>query len=106
VFKINFIRTKIKVKYLKGLNYNIYYCDRMIENKSRVDPSLANNESPWMRLDVETKKLGIPLISDVKELRRNFILFAATLDTDDNTIEVEYLKKLSLLHWKATQKLF
>ena len=80
----------------------------MIGNKFRVDPSLANGLLS-MFLDVGTEKLGIPLISDVNELRGNFILFATTPDmiktADDNNIEVEYLKNAILVALESNQKI-
>ena len=115
VFKINFIRIKIKAKYLKGLNYN-FYCDGMIGNKFRVDHPSAAKELLSKFLDTRTEMLGIPLITDakelrenLKELRENFVLFATTPDSiktaDDNSIEVEYLKNAILAALESNQKI-
>ena len=74
----------------------------------KVDPSLSKGLLS-MFLDVGTEKLGIPVISDVNELRGNFILFATTPDmiktADDNIIEVEYLKNAILVALESNQKI-
>jgi len=78
----------------------------MIKNK--VDPS-KGKDSRLMFIDDGVKKLGIPVISDVNELRGNFILFVTTPDTiktaDDNIIEVEYLKNAILVALESNQKI-
>ena len=83
----------------------------MIKDKPAVDPSVAK-ELLLMFIDEPTKKLGIPVISDVNmllKLRKNFILFAKTPDmiksADDNTIEVEYLKRAILAALESNQKI-
>jgi len=85
--------------------------DGTIENKPVVDPSPAK-KLLLMFIDDGTKRLGIPVISDVNmllKLRKNFILFATTPDmiksADDNTMEVEYLKKAILAALESNQKI-
>jgi len=83
----------------------------MIKNK--VDPSkgkdLLLKDLLLMFIDDGAKKLGIPVISNVNELRGNFILFVTTPDTiktaDDNIIEVEYLKNAILVALESNQKI-
>jgi len=75
----------------------------MIKNNANAKKLLS------MFIDDGAKKLGIPVILDVNELRGNFILFARTPDmveeADDNIIEVEYLKKAILAALESNQKI-
>jgi len=110
----------------KPIDINIWkcgnvYCDKMfrdkprdgtIENKPVVEPSNAM-KLLLMFIDDGAKKLGIPVIfSDVNMLlksRKNFILFATTpgmiKSADDNTMEVEYLKRAILAALESNQKI-
>jgi len=85
--------------------------DGTVENKPGVDSSTAK-KLLLMFVDEPAKELGIPVISDVNmllKLRKNFILFAKTPDmiksADDNTIEVEHLKKAILAALESNQKI-
>jgi hypothetical protein len=116
---------------LINMNENLFG-DKMIKDKPVVDPSIAK-KLLLMFIDEPTKKLGIPVISDVNtllellELRKNFILFATTPDViknagdniivvkdlkkgsfekaDDSVIEVDYLKKAILAALESNQKI-
>jgi len=77
----------------------------------RIEARLRQTlESSILGLTIsKAKKLGIPVTSNVRELRKNFILFTTTpnmiKNANDNIIEVEYLKKAILAALESNQKI-